>query len=331
MRRLLRLLPWLGLGLIAAAVAFRELREEGLGLQAFPPPPSIALPAPDLSRPVGELAGTLLDPTGSPIAEALVTVAFDDELAWTYSDPRGRFALPHVPTGSLQLEVVARKFRTELFAVSSPALELKLVMDEPVAAPPELPALERVDLRGRVAASIGRRGLLGYEVLLLPANALHEFGQPVPVRALVGADRGFHFPGLLYGEYRVVILPPWATGGSWPNLCAPEDRSYLHGPATAELELRMAAGEVQARVIDEDGDPIHGAVALLSPLGAPQHPWPAESTNADGVLLVSDLAPGRYHLELRAGEGRCSEEVEVVAGHTSVLDLPPLRVRSAQR
>jgi hypothetical protein len=328
MRRLLDLLPWLGLGLIALAVSFRQLREEGLGLQAFPPPPSISIAAPDISRPDGALSGRLADPSGSPIAEALVSVAFDDELAWTYSDVRGRFELPHVPLGALQVEVVAREFRTEIFPVSSPAAELELVMDEPVAAPPDLPPIERAELRGRVSASVGRRGLLGFEVLLQPASALHEYGQPIPVRARVGADRSFRFPGLMYGEYRVSILPPWAAGGSWPNLCSADDRLYVHGPSAGELELRMAAGEVQARVLNEDGDAIQGAVAVLTPLGTPLRPWPPESSAADGTLIFRDLAPGRYRLELSAGQGSRSEEVEVVAGHTSVLDLPPLRVRS---
>ena len=331
MRRLFHLLPWLGLGLIALAVVFRQLRDEGLGLPAFPAPPSIAIAAPDLSRPSGAISGAIIAPDGSSISEALVTVAFQDELAWTYTDTRGLFELPHVPTGTIQVEVVARKFRTELFSVDSPSTELRLVMDEPVAAPPDLPPLERSDLRGSVASSIGRRGLLGYEVLLVPAGGIHEYGQPVPARAVVGADRGFHFPGLLQGEYRVVILPPWARGGSWPNLCAPEDRLYSHGPSVAVVELRMAAGEVQARAIDANGDPIRGAVATLAPLDDPLRPWPAESSGADGNVLVRDLAPGRYRLELSAGEGSCSEEVEVVAGHTSVLDLPPLRIRSGPR
>lgn len=331
MKRLLNLLPWIGLGLIMLAMLVRGLREEGLGLRAFPAPPDVLLGTHDSTAPAAHLSGVLLNDEGEVVSEALVLAAFNGELAWTYTDVQGRFDLQHLPAGPVELEVVARKYRTERFQTKAPGADLEFVMNEPVDEVQRVPALERSDLEGHVVSSVGRRGLLDYEVLLLPARAPHEFGEPVPVRAAVGADRGFRFEGLIHGEYRVVILPPWAKGGSWPNLCDSAQRTYTHGPSAGELELPMAAGELHGRVLDTTGRPVEGALVLLAPEAAPNRPWQPAASDATGAFEVRDLPPGSYQLDLRAGEASWRESVKVLAGHTSVLDLPPLAVRSQQR
>ncbi|MCB9914679.1 MAG: carboxypeptidase regulatory-like domain-containing protein [Planctomycetes bacterium] len=327
MRRLVQRLPWLGLLLLAVALVVRALRPEGLGLRAFPAPPEVLLADFEPSVHAAHVAGRVLDASGAPVAEALLVADLAGELAFTYSDATGAFELAGVPPGELVLEVVARRFRAQRFPAGAPADALELVLDEPLAELDELPALARGDLAGEVTTPAARRGLLGYEVVLLPAGPVNEPGRPVPVRAEVAADRSFRLPGLLFGEYRVAILPPWARGGTWPNLCAEDARTFVHGPTTPRVGLPLAAGEVHGRVLDEDGDAVAGAQVLVTPADDPRRLWPPVSSAADGSFEVGDLPPGDYRVAVRAGEGRWEQRVAVLAGHTSVLDVPPLALR----
>ncbi len=305
---------------------FRGLRREGLGLRAFAAPPDVLLSTFDIEAPTSQLGGVVRTEEGAGIAEALVLAAFDGELAWTYTDAQGEFLLEHLPPRALELEVVARKFRTQTFPGLTAGDGLELVLTEPVAEVPELLELERSDLDGLVASKVGKRGLLGYEVVLLPARSMHLFGEPVPVRATVGADRAFHFEDLIQGDYRVVVLPPWARGGTWPNLCESSSRTYVHGPSSGELELPLASGEIFGRVLDSEGQPVHGAFVVVTPSANNERPWPPASSDPSGAFELRDLPPGAYDLKLHAGEASWQESVIVLAGHTSVLDLPPLEV-----
>ncbi|HIG11524.1 MAG: carboxypeptidase-like regulatory domain-containing protein [bacterium] len=328
MKRLKRYLPWIGLGLLVLVVAFRALRQEGLGLRGFPAPPRVLLGASTGLDPAARLTGVVRDGTGQPIAEALVLATFGDELAWTYSDLKGQFELERVPSGELQLKVLAREFRVEDFSTTAPGEGVELILDEPVREIRQLPELLRSDLEGSLVAALGSRGLLGYEILFAPRQPAHEFGQPLPVRAAVGADRGFRLADLIQGDYSLVILPPWARGGSWPNLCTPAQREYHHGPGSPILDIDLAAGEIKGRVQDDTGAAVLGALALVAPLERPERPWPAVASGADGIFTIGDLPPGEYLLEVTAGEAQIELAVTVVDGVTSEPDLAPFTLRA---
>ena len=200
------------------------------------------------------------------------------------------------------------------------------MLAESLTALPELPALETAPLTGTVAPSITGRGLAGYQVLLLPARPLSEFGEPVPRRTTVAADRSFQFDDLILGEYRVVVLPPWAAGGDWPNLCAPESRRLAHDRAgpTGGVELALAGGEIRGTITDLAGRFLEGALCMVSIDALPGRVWPAIKTAPDGSFLIRDLPPEVYRLEVRAGSGSLSLVVEVPPGATVEADLPPL-------
>ncbi len=326
MKRAFVFLPYLGLAAIFAALLVRGCRDEGLALEPFPGPPLVELG--DLDRPLPEssLAGTVVSASGEAVAEAIVLVSIDGELAWDYTDVQGHFEVPGVPPGEHVVEVASRRYRTRSFAAQSPDDALKLDLGAPADPPPTLPEITRGDLEGEVLASIAERGLLDYEVLLLPVEPPDRYGAPVPVRSAVRADRSFHFQGLIHGEYRIVVLPPWARGGSWPNLGDPGRRTFVHAPSAGELEVTLASGEIQGRLFDRAGDFIEGGLVLVHPEESPERPWPPARSGPDGAFLVRDLPPGTYRIEISAGGARLVQEVPVRAGIISEIDLPPFDV-----
>jgi hypothetical protein len=326
-KRAFELIPYAGLALILIALLVRGFRDEGLALEPFPAPPRPSLVDFAAALPTSTLAGTVVDEGGEAVAEALVLAPVNDELVWTYTDVQGHFELGRLPAGERVLEITARRFRPRTFATLAPDTALVLDIGKAIDPPPELPKITRGDLPGQLEASIDGRGWLDYEVVLLPAAPPDRFGAPVPVRAAVGADRSFHFPGLIHGEYRILVLPPWARGGSWPNLCESTHRGYVHGPSAGELLIPVAAGEIRGQLFDLEGDSLEGGLILVHPEAAPERPWIPARSDTDGGFVVRDLPPGNYQLEVQAGLALHVQRVPVRAGGISEADLPPLDVR----
>lgn len=327
MKRLIYWLPYVGLALLALALFVRALRTEGLDLPEFPRPPVVELPRENLASGANTLAGRVVDHAASPVAEALVIAGFDGEITWDYTDEQGYFSIERLPVTECDLSILARKFTTKQVAAQVDGTELLIDIGQPVPPPPSLPELGESDLQGQVIAAVAGRGLLGYELQLVPVAPPETFSAPVPVRTEVGADRTFSFPALLHGEYEVRVLPPWARGGSWPNLAAPEARVFVHGPAQKRLEVAMSAGEIAGRLIDGAGEFIEGAVVLVEPANDRARPWIPAHSSKTGSFLVRDLPPGSYRLLVASGKARVDEIVEVLSGVTSEVDLPPMGAR----
>ena len=325
MKLVLRIIPLLALLVLAGAVALRHSRPVAWSAAPVRIGEGSTLAPLEDSAATGDLLGLVRGPDGQPIAEAVVLFEAR-EPRWAYTDSGGRFRLERVPLGPRQLSVWAREHRAQDFAVEVPASELELILTDSLTELPILPDLETLGLDGQVVPSIAGRGLAGYEVLLLPANPISHFGEPVPRRTTVGADRSFHFDDLILGEYRVVVLPPWARGGGWPNLSAPQSRGLSHSRAanTSGVELVLATGEIRGTVTDLEGHFLEGALCLLSIDSLPDRVWPAVKTDSDGSFLLTDLPPEIYRLRIRAGAGSLSLPIEVPPGTTVEVDLPTI-------
>ncbi len=326
MRRLISWLPYLGLALLATTLLVRGFRTEGLDLPEFPRPPVVELPASVLTNESEELRGRVVDEAGEAVSEALVLAEFSGELTWDYSDLQGHFKLQQLPSQELDVSVLARTFATQRLRTRPGPEELLISLGEPAPPPPSLPLIGQSNLEGEVIAAIAGRGLLGYEVQLIPKQPPQTFGAPIPMRAEVGADRTFRFQGLIHGEYLVRVLPPWARAGSWPNLVSRDQLSLVHSPAVKSTRLQLEAGEIASRLVDGEGEFVRGAVILVEPAEDRGRPWFPAQSGDHGEFLVRDLPPGRYRLEVASGEARIVELVEVLAGVTSEVDLPPLLI-----
>ncbi len=325
MRLALRILPLLVLLTLVTAVATHHARPNAWSaapLAIGEPRPLDELPS---RGDVVALAGIVRGPDGTPQNEAIVVVE-EREPRWAYTDSGGRFRVDGVSPGPLRVTVWAREHEASSFDVVAPAEDLELSLERSLVALPVLPPLPTADLAGTVVAPLSGRGVAGYEVLLLPARDLTDFGAPVPRRATVNADRSFRFDALILGDYRVVVLPPWAAGSDWPNLCAPTSRRLTHAGATTAkgTELALAAGEIRGTVTDLAGRFLEGALCLVAVDALPERVWPSAITAPDGSFLIRDLPPEVYRLEVRAGSGRISQAIEVPPGATVEADLPPV-------
>lgn len=285
-----------------------------------------------LESPLGNatLRGTVRSAGGAAVADALVVARVGDVPAWTYTDERGGFELVGLLPGPVLLRVCARRFEVEDFLVEAPADGERLLLTQELGAPATLPPLERADLVGEVSPPWPEWIVTGYEVALLPTDPLQAFGAPVPRRARVAADRSFRFEGLILGRYRLLLLPPWAAGGGWPDLAGSAARELEHTRAGARRVVPLEAGVVEALVADASGAPLEGALVLLHPRDDPARIWPPLATGTDGRLSLRDLPPGTYVLEVSAGAAELRRTVEVGAGITHRVDLPPLDVSGAR-
>lgn len=330
-KRILDGLPWVGLALLVATLAVRALRVEGLDLPGFPRPPVVTLPEEVVPVGTARLAGRVTGVDGEPLPESLVLVDHEGELAWDYCDPRGNFSIERLPAGRLRVSVLAREHEAEVLWVEAPGEGLEVVMDRPLPETPVLPELGEGPLEGQVVAAMAGRGWAGYELQLVPVDPPETLGAPVPVSTTIGADRRFAFERLLHGRYRARVVPPWARGGSWPDLVDPAGAEFVHGPSRRGLEVPLLTGEIAGELIDPGGEFVEGALVRVSPGGERDRPWRPESSGPSGRFLVRDLPPGSYELSVDAGEAHFAERVEVLPGVTSVVDVPPLELRRESR
>lgn len=276
-----------------------------------------------------EIEGVVLDPSGAAVPDALVVARSGEVPAWRYTDERGHFRLRGLTPGPLSVHVLSNSFRAQEFSLFAPEAEARLVLAEPFDPLPDLPPLEQAPLTGEVVPPWPQWAPAGYEVALLPVAAPDTFGAPLPRRTRVALDRSFEFEDLLAGEYRVLVLPPWARGTDRPNLLALSQRRFTHraGGTPKPLVLRMEAGAVEGRAIDPAGEPVTDALVLVHLVEHPEDPWPPARTDAQGALRVLDLVPGDYVVEVLAGAGRVETRVSILPGVTARIDLPPLDPR----
>ena len=207
---------------------------------------------------------------------------------------------------------------------------VELNLGERLPEPPSIPVLPVLDLEG-TASVRGTEDLTGYEVALLPTAPAQRRDGGLPRRVSVDADGSFRVQNLLQAEYAVLLLPPWAQGGSWPDLLSGRDHPplrYTHPPADpgapTVLELVAQAGEVAGLAHDrDDGRVLQGAMIVAIPLGSDgespdQRRFPAVQSDATGAFRLRHLPPGRYLVRLAAGADR--REVEVVVPAQGAVD-----------
>lgn len=320
-------LPYAGLLLLASALVVRGCRTEGLDLPDFPVPPVVQLPSEILTVGTERIAGRVLGVDGEPLPESLVLIDLDGELAWDYCDTQGRFAIERLPASTLRMTVLAREYEASEYFVAAPEEDLLLELRKPLPPTPVLAEIAESPLEGEVTAAMSGRGWADYEVQFVPVDPPQTLGTPVPVATRLGADRRFAFESLIHGEYEVRILPPWAAGGSWPNLADPATSRFVHGPAKKRAEIRVRTGELAGRLLDTGGEFVEGAFVRVSPGGNRGRPWKPELSDTEGAFVVRDLPPGTYELRIDAGEAHYAERIEVFEGTSSEVDVPPLELR----
>ena len=316
---------WIGVASLVAVIAFSSFHAE-----SEPPAWTQELPRgidPPLSTPqdpLGEaaLTGTIESSEGHVLPNALVYTGTGELLTWDYSDADGRFSLEALHAGQVTVRVIGDGHEPQDFIRTAPLLDTRLALSSLLPEGASLPALEKVAVTGSITPPRADWGLDGYELWLEPLRPSHEFGAPVSARATVQADRSVSFDELLAGSYRPHLLPPWAQGGTWPNLLDPETSLISIGRAEeADFQLTMTAGEIEGSVTDEDGAPVKSALVRLRPEGELDRIWPPTRTDELGRYALRDLPVGTYRLESSAGDRSAELIIQVNDSSISRADL----------
>jgi hypothetical protein len=329
--RLLSILFSVAVGLMLfMAWANARFGAPSAGRPSFTPahPPSFE----PLVPPLGEasLAGSVRSADGLLLADAAVYTRAFGVPRWDYTDAEGRFEIGELPAEELELVVVAWPHPIGRFRERAGGEPCELRLPAPSPAPAGLPDVARRAVAGRVLGAGSAWGdPNGYEVVFTPV-APPEVLQGAVERRVATAENGvFEVPDLALGSYRVKVLPAWARGGEWPDLCASWSQALeLTAAAPVGLEIQLAAGAIEGRLFgDPSQEPIEGACCLVVPAEDPARIWPPVVSSTEGRFRVRSLPPGRYLLSIQAGEGALADiPVDVFAGEVARPAIEPLRV-----
>jgi hypothetical protein len=314
-----RTLPILAVLTLLFAGGWVWALRQGPGKLELPPlapwPKALAAaPAPEVGV---ALSGVLRHADGTPAADALIQVTTPAGTRWDWTSGSGAFTLTALPAdpeiraelefGALALEHMPATFRLE----SPPTARVTWILPPPTRDLEAMPALVIGDFHGSLTRALGPTE--GLEVWLVPPPGIDPLTGQIERRATVATDGSFAFPSLTAGVYQARILPAWARGGSWPILgtgALPFDpKSNQPVPRLATLE-----GRITGRVFDDHGEPLAGAMLLVSPSESDQQVWPPAQSGPAGFFQVDDLPPGLYHLELVSGKAHQELEVRVSEG-----------------
>jgi hypothetical protein len=321
---------------LAVALGFlaeRARREDTSASFRFEPLTAPAFGPVELPLGTETLQGFVLEQDGRPARDVQVFLYRAEPLAegaeplsWTLTDAEGRFELASLAPAAYAAALVRSGHPPATFAVAVPASDPVRWTLPPALEPLRaLPEIERAPLTGRIEmlAERGPDSLAGYEVVCLPAaDSPTPLSGAVLRRVASDASGAFRVEGLVRGPYVVEVLPPWASGGSWPALARAElDHT---GDGTTELVLSMETGAIAGAIVDQAGHAVEGALVAIASAGDPDRIWPAVQTDAVGAFAVLDLPAGHYQFRVRAGAASHERVVEVRAGAVTELEIEPL-------
>lgn len=319
------LLPAAGLVALAIVAAQALRPSPPLPFSLAEAPPGEPLTAPELELGQAVLAGVVVDDLGLPVADATIVAERKGRPIWTESDERGRFELRELDPGPVRLSIVHDDFGALERVALAGGSPIELALGARLVSPPAFALGPRAPLTGRVLLRTAG-SLEGFELAFLPVAPADRIGSGVPRRVGLDASGDFHLEALHEGEYELALLPPWARGGTWPDLLrgweSPALR-YAHAAPSPPveprtLELVCVAGEIAGRVLSPDGERALGGamIAAVPALGeggvhVPARILPPVRSNAQGQYLIPMLPPGRYTVTLVAGSDRRQAEVSV--------------------
>lgn len=269
----------------------------------------------------------VVDPAGVPVAGAALVARAANAPIWAFTAADGSATLEGLPPGTSRLAVLAYP-HPGLEVDIEPGAELRLITLEACAVLPEaLADIPRSRLDGQLRPS-NSDAPAEYEIMLLPTSPASELGGALPRRCVSDENGRFVFDGLAHGHYLLKVLPVWASGGSWPDLAAENNRDLEFNADITERAIELACGEIEGEVRDDLGRALEGALVLANEVANENHVWPPSSSGPDGRFRIQDLPPGKYRVSCRAGEGGSTiDELVVASGAPTEAALPRFAAR----
>jgi TonB-dependent starch-binding outer membrane protein SusC len=254
-----------------------------------------AQPKPGKGR---DIAGSVVDLDGNPIASATVTVSDGGPSSTTAAD--GSFKLPGVATGNLVIAVTADGFTAKQVPVlgASTALQLQVVLVRPTPAAP--PPVE-TRMIGGVVSDGSHAPVAGATVRV----------HGTEIRGITAADGSFSLPGVALGE---VTLDVEAANQPPVSVVLPADRAAVAvtvggAPSTPPPPTTRT---VRGKVTETSGEPL--AAAQVQVAGIQEA---TVFTETDGTFVFENLPAGKITLDITAPEHE-SHVLEVPAGKDTV-------------
>ncbi len=239
-----------------------------------------------------EIAGSVLDVDGNPIAGATVTVSDGGPSATTAAD--GSFQLTGVATTSVAIAITADGFTAKQVPVlgAATALQLQVVLVRPTPAAP--PPVE-TRMVGGVVSDAAHAPIAGATVRV----------HGTQIQTLTAADGSFTLPGGPLGEITIDVEAPSQPPTS---VVIPADKAAVvvtvGAPATPAPPRTRS---VRGKVTESSGEPL--AAAQVQVAGIPDA---TVFTEADGTFVFENLPAGKITLDITAPEHE-----------TQVVDVAP--------
>ncbi|MFT5288488.1 MAG: hypothetical protein ACI8QS_000383 [Planctomycetota bacterium] len=334
--------------LITGIILENQRQDDPFDVISITAPGRIELPPVELPPSEESLGGVVLDENGVGLAGVGVHLFRRDRssaaepgtrddgaesIPWARTDAAGRFLVEGAAPGDYGVSLLAPGRAVGDEDISLPiGGPVTWRLGAPLEKPVVMPELVVRGLSGKLSPPVGvspeEYPMAGYEVWFEPVGGNQAWlaGQ-VPRRVVVEEDGSFGLQELTLGRYDISVLPPWATGGRWPQL---ENLSFAHSEASdseepnsaARLGLRLRCGSMGGNVYDTGGSAIEGALVQIWPVDQPERIWPTAATDVGGAFLLRGLPPGTYRLRLHAGSGEHEQDVVVrIGAHTKVLPL----------
>jgi len=265
------------------------------------------------------LSGTVSDPGGDPVAEAVVLAVRDGAVglagrSQNKTDSSGAYIVESLEPGTYRVTVHGEGF--------APAQHYPVVISDGSQIL-DFRLEEGRLLRGRVVDPQGN-GLS--DAMILPSIT----GMPASVspNGLSVSDRNGSFQLTTPGDGTIdlaVVAGGWAP--AFVTGLLPQD-----DPQAPETLIRVSSGgQIHVHVVGGDGAPVMGVPITVRPLQAlaeafvPLLAQPPIPTDDQGMTTVSLLPPGSYEIGALEADGISPVPVEVREGEVSAVTLTVLR------
>jgi hypothetical protein len=265
--------------------------------------------------------------SGSPVRSVCVAALDRGGLAVEFevTGSKGRFAFGHVASG---------RYTLEFFPCGAAATNLasvaKLIQ---VAGSPVTGAGVTLPLAGAISGTVSG-GTAAAPVAGVCVEATPKTGRGAPGLAVTDGQGQYLMTGLAAGSYTVLFAPDCAAGlggfqQQWFNgqqsavLATPV--SVTVGGTHAGVDATLTVDGGITGTVQASGSPVSGVCVIAYPATGTQRPALAE-TAANGTYTISDLAPGSYDVEFKAGCGASTYTIQWYNGVASRGAATPVDV-----